>query len=143
MRFLLIITTLQRTSELRRFLKSASDQTYKKLEIIIVDQNEDDRVARVLEEFTEVLLLRHVRSARRGASAGRNIGLSVPWDAEIVAFPDDDCWYPPDLLARVAEFFRLHPEWQGLTGRSLTGDGFPSNGRWHSDPGQVTLRNAW
>jgi glycosyltransferase involved in cell wall biosynthesis len=142
MRFILIITTLHRTSELQRFLRSAKGQTYQNFEIIIVDQNDDDRVARLLDEFSG-LTIRHVRSARLGASSGRNIGLNCRWDADIVAFPDDDCWYPPDLLARVANFFRTHPEWQGLTGRSVTGEGLPSNGRWHYVSGRVTLANAW
>jgi len=143
MRFLLIITTLHRTTELRRFLESACDQTYKQFEIVIVDQNADDRVTRIVEEFTPRLPIRHIRSAVRGASSGRNLGLSLSSDSDIIAFPDDDCWYPRDLLARVAEFFRLHPDWQGLTGRSVTEEGLPSNGRWHSRPGQVTLANAW
>ena len=37
----------------------------------------------------------------------------------------------------------MHPEWHGLTGRSVTEDGLPSNGRWHFSSGQVTLQNAW
>ena len=66
MRFLLIITTLDRTSELRRFLKSACDQTYTNFEIVIVDQNSDDRVTRIVEEFAGALSIRHIRSAQLG-----------------------------------------------------------------------------
>ena len=109
MRFLLIITTLDRTSELRRFLNSACSQTYKNFKIVIVDQNDDERVTHLLDEFSGLLSIQHIRSAERGASSGRNAGLDHRWDADIVAFPDDDCWFPPDLLARVETFFKAHP----------------------------------
>jgi GT2 family glycosyltransferase len=29
---------------------------------------------------------------------------------DIIAIPDDDCWYPPELLERVVEWFDLHPD---------------------------------
>src|SRR3954468_87582 len=101
MRFLLVISTLGRTSELRRFLQSACAQTYSRFEVVVVDQNDDDRVERVLAEFDQVLQIRLVKSARRGLALGRNIGLNIASDADVITFPDDDCWYPPQLLARV------------------------------------------
>lgn len=38
----------------------------------------------------------------RGLSRGRNRGLATI-RGEIIAFPDDDCWYGPKLLAQVSE----------------------------------------
>jgi hypothetical protein len=48
---------------------------------------------------------------RISLSAARNLLLRqarVPLDG-IVAFPDDDCWYPPGFLAEVVELFRREP----------------------------------
>ena len=51
--------------------------------------------------------------------------------ADVVAFPDDDCVYAPDLLARVAERFAADPGLDGLSGRPVAADGRTA-GRWPS-----------
>jgi glycosyltransferase involved in cell wall biosynthesis len=85
--------------------------------------------------------LQHLRSAP-GHCALSNVGLaSVTGD--VVAFPDDDCWYDPDVLERVISFFRTNPSWDGLTGREWVEPGFSSGFRWDSRPGPITPGNVW
>ena len=69
--------------------------------MIVVDQNEDERVAEIVRGRGPELV--HERS-QPGLSRARNAGLAHV-EAELVAFPDDDCVYPPGLLERVAERF--------------------------------------
>lgn len=109
--FSLIVTTLGRTTEVDRLLESLDRQTYKQFETIIVDQNPDDRLIPIIGRYRN-LVVRHVRSAR-GASRGRNCGLRLA-KGEIIATPDDDCWYPEDLLELVWNWFADHPEFDGL-----------------------------
>lgn len=109
--FSLIVTTLGRTTELDRLLGSLDKQTYHNFETIIVDQNPDDRLVSIIARYPN-LVIRHVRSGR-GASLGRNCGLRLA-RGEIVATPDDDCWYPEDLLDKVWAWFAEHPEFHGL-----------------------------
>jgi glycosyltransferase involved in cell wall biosynthesis len=109
--FSLIVTTLGRTTELARLLDSLENQTYKQFETIIVDQNSDDRLVSIIDRYSN-LIIRHVRSAR-GASHGRNCGLELA-RGEIVATPDDDCWYPENLLESVWTWFAEHREFDGL-----------------------------
>jgi glycosyltransferase involved in cell wall biosynthesis len=109
--FSLIVTTLGRTIELDRLLDSLDKQTYQKFEVIIVDQNSDERLGPIVARHPN-LTIRHVRSAR-GASLGRNCGLRLA-QGEIVATPDDDCWYPEDLLDKVRTWFAEHREFDGL-----------------------------
>lgn len=109
--FSLIVTTLGRTTELYRLLDSLSRQTYKQFETIIVDQNPDDRLSSIISRYPG-LVIRHVRSAR-GASHGRNCGLDLA-RGEIIATPDDDCWYPDNLLDSVQAWFAEHSEFDGL-----------------------------
>jgi glycosyltransferase involved in cell wall biosynthesis len=141
MRVSLVLATVDRTDEPRRFLAALDGQCYRDFELIIVDQNPDARLAPVLQPYRERFRLIHVRSAR-GAARARNVGLQHI-TGDIVAFPDDDCWYPPDLLARVVRFFCDHPEWDGLTARSVGEDGRPSVLFWHATPGQITFHNVW
>ena len=50
----LIVATRWRTSELRKFLDSLVIQTYKQFNVIVVDQNDDDRVNRFCRSTNRV-----------------------------------------------------------------------------------------
>ena len=114
MRFSLVVATIGRADELKRLLVSLVGQTHQDFEIIIVDQNSDDRVVRVVEEFSDALRIKRL-SAPPGVSRARNFGLTQA-SGEIVGFPDDDCWYPPETLNRVSHLFSDHHEWEALIG---------------------------
>ena len=103
----LVVGTLNRTVELDRLLASLDQQTHKDFEVVIVDQNSDDRVSEVLEEHRG-LQIRHLHCGR-GLSRARNVGLRAA-SGSICAIPDDDCWYPPELLESVNSWFEDNPD---------------------------------
>jgi GT2 family glycosyltransferase len=103
----LIVATLNRVTELERLLDSLEEQGNRDFEVLVVDQNPDDRLVPVVSGHPR-LMLRHLRS-ERGLSRARNVGLRVA-RGDIIAIPDDDCWYPKDLLATVAAWFETHSE---------------------------------
>jgi len=102
--------------------------------LVVVDQNDDDRVERMLVEHPALEALR--LRAPRGLSRARNVALPS-LTAELVAFPDDDCAYAPDLLGRVAARFDGDPGLDGLCGRPLDADGRAA-GRWPSTAQAIT-----
>src|SRR5271157_993715 len=116
----LIVATVRRVDELERLLTSLDAQTSKDFEIILVDQNPDDRLMPILHGH-EGLRIRHLRSCV-GLSRARNVGLRAV-RGDIIAIPDDDCWYPDDLLATVTQWFETHPEFDTL----FTGARSPDN----------------
>lgn len=120
----LIIATIHRVEPLTRLLCSLEGQTYKNFEVIIVDQNLDSRLVPVLKRFQKRFPLFHLRS-EPGLSRARNVGLTRA-RGQVVGFPDDDCWYPPDLLEKVALFFE-HRSWDGVLGKPLREEAFPSD----------------
>src|ERR1039457_7675625 len=101
----LIVATVNRVNELERLLDSLDSQTYKDFEIIVVDQNPDDRLVSIFQRH-QSLSIHHLRSAR-GLSRARNVGLPDA-KGEIIGFPDDDCWYPQQLLAHIKQAFNVH-----------------------------------
>lgn len=108
--------TLNRIEDVRRFMSALAAQDFRDLELIVVDQNADDSLRPVLAPFAEKIQIRHIQTGRPiGAVAARNMGAREA-TGEIVAFPDDDCFYEPGFLTRVDEHFKNHPEWDGLTG---------------------------
>src|ERR1700760_3815566 len=102
MMFSLVVTTLGRTSELSTLFRSLRDQTCRDFEVIIADQNQDDRLKAFLEGIDPGFPLKRVQSGG-GASRGRNDGIDAA-SGSIIGFPDDDCAFPPRLLEQVAGF---------------------------------------
>jgi glycosyltransferase involved in cell wall biosynthesis len=135
MHFSLVLATVGRDSELYRLFDTLCAQTHKDFDTIIVDQNEDDRIDRLVALYRGSLKLRHIRAKKGGHARANNIGLQYA-NGELIAFPDDDCWYAADLLERVERMFREHPEIGGFSGREVTG-------RWDSRPGRLNMLNLW
>ncbi len=108
--FSLIIPTVYRSAELGRLLDSIAGQknsefdTKNDIETIVVDQNSDDRLEKILEYYSDSLTLVHLKVPSLGLSHARNLGLGKI-RGKYVAFPDDDCYYAPDTLKKVFQYF--------------------------------------
>ncbi|MDO5484642.1 MAG: glycosyltransferase [Desulfovibrionaceae bacterium] len=106
MRFALLVTTLGREAEMRRLLASLSAQTCQNFHVYVGDQS-NGSLSALWAAFGDRLPMTVLPMDSKGVSAARNALLRAcaadSWD--IVAFPDDDCWYPPDLLARMGAWF--------------------------------------
>lgn len=138
----LVVCTVNRTVELDRLLTSLGQQTYRNFEIVVVDQNSDDRASEVLEQHRG-LQITHLRCGR-GLSRARNVGLTTV-SGSVCAIPDDDCWYPPDLVDSVNSWFENNPDFdvlltsvrdecgniQGPRRRSRIGCECDRQGIWH------------
>lgn len=135
----LVVATVGRSAELDGLLASLEGQTHGRLRVLLVDQNEDDRVGAAAARHA-LLDLVHLRSPR-GLSRARNAALPH-LTADVVAFPDDDCTYPADLLERVAARFAERPELDGLTGRTGDAEGHTA-ANWSAEPGPVGRDNVW
>jgi glycosyltransferase involved in cell wall biosynthesis len=135
----LVLGTKGRTEELGRFLRSLACQTCRDVELVIVDQNEDDRVGQVLRSVPMDIPVLVIKSPP-GLSRARNRGLRHA-RGSIVGFPDDDCWYPADLLARVLDAFD-HCDADLVCGKSCDGDGRQERA-WPETPRKVGYLNVW
>jgi glycosyltransferase involved in cell wall biosynthesis len=127
-RFSLIVATVSRTNELRRLLESLTQQDFSDYEVILVDQNDDDRLRDVMEEFAGRVALVRI-SSPKGVSRARNNGI-LKASGEIIAFPDDDCWYSPGLLRKIDGWFRDHPKYSIFAVGAVDEEGIPSGNRW-------------
>jgi GT2 family glycosyltransferase len=141
MKFSLILSTVERTQELGKFLESLKNQSYRNFQLIIIDQNKDDRLSDIILPYKKQYEIVYLKS-EKGLSKGRNAGLKYTF-GDIVSFPDDDCEYPKDLLQEIKNFFENFPEWDGLTGCSIDYNGFYSAGNFSNNKGPINILNLW
>jgi GT2 family glycosyltransferase len=139
--FDLVVATVGRTDELERLLESLGVQTFRDFRVIVVDQNRDGRVDPIIQRHGNDIDLAHVAS-EPGLSRARNVGLQTV-RADVVAFPDDDCRYPSDTLAAVADLLRRNPDIHGLAGRTVDEAARSSFLRWQKESSLVTRPNVW
>jgi len=140
MKFSRIMGTLGRTAEVGDFLASLQRQDHRDFELLIVDQNPDERLAPLVAQYRQHFRVMRYRSVP-GLSRARNVGLRYA-SGDVVAFPDDDCWYPDGLLSYVARRLQAQPSLDGLTGRFVDGSG-RSEGRWLARSQPLTRFNVW
>ncbi|MEZ5654151.1 MAG: glycosyltransferase [Burkholderiaceae bacterium] len=97
----LVLGTVGRVAPLARLADSLAAQTEKRFELLVIDQNADDRLADTLAAMRERGLdVHHIRQRERSLSQARNAGIARA-RAPLVGFPDDDGWLDPDCLACV------------------------------------------
>ncbi|MBA3563371.1 MAG: glycosyltransferase family 2 protein [Gammaproteobacteria bacterium] len=94
-----------------RFLGEALDsifaQTWRPIEVIVVDDGSTDRTKQVVARYSERLTC--FRQQNAGPAAARNKGLDLA-GGEFIAFLDaDDLWHP-EKLARQMACFSARPE---------------------------------
>jgi len=109
----LVLCTYGRTNEVDNFLDSIYRQTKKPKEIIIVDQNEENILHYIIKKWSEKLPIIHKRVNFKGASRSRNFGAKQAVSA-LIAFPDDDCLYPPRLIENITKLFQQKEEFETI-----------------------------
>jgi len=140
-KFSLIIATYGRTDELHRLFASINSDRSIDYECIVVDQNPDDRLLPILAQWQDRLPIKRVSSSP-GLSHARNIGI-LHATGEILAFPDDDCWYSPDLLGNVAAFFEHNASYAMLSVGVRDERGVSSGNRWIRDACNLATANLF
>lgn len=141
MKFSLILATIGRSVEVEAFLRSLDGQTYREIQLIVVDQNQDDRVRCLLPAHAQSYEILYVHSSP-GLSAARNVGLRHV-TGDVVAFPDDDCWYAPGLLQQVHDILAEDGSIDGVTGRSVDESFRESGGSFAKKNGVVDVYRVW
>jgi glycosyltransferase involved in cell wall biosynthesis len=100
-----IITTYNYAHFLPDAIESVLGQSYRNLEIVVVDDGSTDATAAVAWRYAH-LGVRYVHRPHGGAGRARNAGLEIT-SAPLVAFLDaDDAWLPDRVAAGVAHLER-------------------------------------
>ena len=77
MRISLILCTKNRVAEIGRFFGSLLEQTFTDFEVIIVDQNRDNRLESVIAAHQSKFTIRHYKQNATGLSRARSNAASI------------------------------------------------------------------
>jgi glycosyltransferase involved in cell wall biosynthesis len=116
----LIVATLG-INNILPLLDSLEKQTCDKYECIVVDQSEDKVLENIASKYRNI---KYINSIHKGNSYNRNLGI-LHASRNILAFPDDDCFYSPNVIEKVLDVFLNIPHIVGVSGSwrdSNTGD---------------------
>lgn len=94
-----IIPTYNRKHLLKPALKSALEQTYSSIEVIVVDDCSTDRTSEWIQENFPTIQLISLKE-NHGAAGARNIGIKSA-NGDYIAFLDSDDYWSPDYLEKV------------------------------------------
>jgi glycosyltransferase involved in cell wall biosynthesis len=105
-----IIPTYNYARFLNDSVGSVLAQTYKNLEVIIVDDGSTDETPEVAQALADSdPRVRYIRKVNGGSSTARNLGLTLV-RGEFVSYLDADDWYTPERLERHIEALRKNPD---------------------------------
>ena len=135
------MATKGRSKEVREFLNSLKKQRYTNFEVLIVDQNDDNRLISIVDAYKNLFSIKYLRS-KTGVSRARNIGLNYA-SGDIVCFPDDDCQYSGQLLKRISEFFSKNKDYDGLSARTTDWKGNDTAAVFKSNGQVINKNNLW
>ena len=96
------LTTFNRPNLLRRALNSIYSQTYKNIEVIVIDDNSSENYEKLIQAFSMVHknFFYFKNNKNLGNAKSRNIALSKSKGEFIAFLDDDDYWIDKDKLNR-------------------------------------------
>lgn len=104
-----VIPTYNDGDTLHRAIDSVFSQTYKNIEITVVDDGSIDNTDKKMTEYEGLKYIKHEKN--RGGSAARNTGIERS-SGEYVAFLDaDDEWLPEKIERQVTRLESRSEEW--------------------------------
>ena len=105
-----VIPARNAEATLVRTLWSVSNQTYKPIEVIVVDDGSTDNTAHLAKEYGQALPnFKLIRQQAMGLSAARNAGIAASSGEYIAPLDADDIWNPTKLAKQV-ERIKESPE---------------------------------
>jgi glycosyltransferase involved in cell wall biosynthesis len=135
-----LVTALVNTFNYGRYLpfaiNSVLNQTYPKIEIIVVDDGSTDHTSEVLAQYDG--RVRSIRTENGGQGHAFNIGIAAATGELLMLLDADDMWLP-EKVERMVELAAKRPEAAMLYHRFQNIDG---NGRLYGDPLPPSLING-
>jgi glycosyltransferase involved in cell wall biosynthesis len=107
-----VIPTYKRLESLKNAINSVLNQTYKNIEIIIVNDDPNIDITKKVIKNKKIRCINHKKN--NGGSAARNTGMRKSSGKYIIFLDDDDFWLPLNLERKVKIMEGLSKKWVGV-----------------------------
>ncbi len=119
-----IIPTYKRSDTLSRAIKSVVEQTYKNIEILVVNDNEpgdeySENVAKLIKSLNYKNLTLVMQEHHINGAAARNAGIRHAVGEYIAFLDDDDLWMPEKIELQVDKLSKLDGSYGGVSTRKI------------------------
>ncbi len=107
-----IIPTYKRPDSLKNAIKSVVNQTYKNIEIIVVDDNSKfpdyrKKTKEIVKEYPQIILIENKKNL--GGALSRNEGIYIA-KGKFIAFLDDDDTYREDKIEKQYDLYQKNKD---------------------------------
>ncbi|MBO6241708.1 MAG: glycosyltransferase family 2 protein [Butyrivibrio sp.] len=104
-----IIPTFNRKNYILNSVNSVLNQTYRNLEVIVVDDGSEDGTEILFNDFSDIRLRYYRLKSNHGVAYARNFGVEHS-RYDVIAFNDSDDLWHEDKLQRQMEYWNEHED---------------------------------
>ena len=107
-----IIPSYKRADTIERAVRSALDQSYGNVEVVVVDDNSQDGTVEIVQALGDerVTVLAHAEN--RGGNAARRTAIEHSRGGYLAFLDADDVWFPDKLRAQFERLAQAGPDYQ-------------------------------
>lgn len=136
-----IIPSYKRNDMITRAIDSVLAQTYRNIEVLIVDDNEKNseyslRLKDIIDSYNKPNVRLLTQPCHINGAAARNFGVKHS-SGEYIAFLDDDDEWLPEKIEKQIKYIKMHPEVKGVS----TLYSLYSNGKQIASPKEYNTEN--
>ncbi len=109
----IITVTKNRAGFIAKAIKSAQNQSFSNLELLILDDDSNDATEAILSSYmtNDMRIKYYKNSPALGISGNRNKGLSLAMGKYIALLDSDDFWIDKDKLQKQYDFLENNPDY--------------------------------
>lgn len=104
----IIIPAYNAEKYIKQTIESAIGQTYKNIEVIVIDDGSKDGAAEIVKSFGDQRII-YIFQENKGQSAARNSGIKIA-KGKYISFLDSDDLFLPQKIERQVDFLESNPD---------------------------------
>lgn len=117
-----IIPSYKRADKLKRAIESVLGQTYKKIELLVVDDNEpldefSKQLREIINSYDDNRLYLVEQECHKNGAVARNAGIKKARGEYIAFLDDDDYWELNKIEKQVSVLSKLDSSWGGVSSK--------------------------
>lgn len=106
---IIIITYNTPRQYLQKCVESIINQTYKQIEIIIIDDGSTNDVKKIINQYQDSRI-KLIRQENQGESVARNVGINTATTNNLI-FVDSDDYVEKNMCQKVVEYLKVNPQY--------------------------------